>query len=369
MTQYARRSAGLFSACIALLLAVGCAKSEEDTPRFNEVLGGSLRGAPVSHRGVDAGILEDATAYKPTIAPKPSGTSSAAGGGLSADTEAARSLVRNTVEGLAHAQLETLLDVFVPEQIEALRKDPFDSKAHELFASIEQLTRIQRAKLGGGESAAAQEEIILQELVSALADAASIEASGDAGLLRLDQARLATSLPPILAKAAALAGPLGLMQPPGMMPPGAVPPGGIPAEGGGDAGTPGVAPSAGGLPAGGPEGVPVRKVGDGWRIDIHHVITQEQADVLADVADFAKTQINKLAESLDSAETVDAAAYQQMLQGIFMSAMPEAMGLFARLQMAFAPADGAEKPEKQPDAPPEDSPQPSGEFGGRRRAP
>src|SRR5262245_17151422 len=96
--------------CAGLLL-VGCGKDDKETARFNEAIGG--RG-PITVSGLDPGLLQDPSAYKPASAGggalgsggETGGSKAAAGG----EAEAAEKAIVSVVDSVATSSAAGILD-------------------------------------------------------------------------------------------------------------------------------------------------------------------------------------------------------------------------------------------------------------------
>jgi len=354
-----RLTAGLLLLGIPLL--GGCGKQDEQTPRFNEVLGGTAVGVPTGPGQVDPGVLQDLTRYSPAkYQPLDVGVAVAAPEGAPAsEAEAIQAVLENAIrDALGELDFEAALDAFVPEQVAALRSDECLTTFQDTRTVLQQAGAALKAKATGPElEAAAGFDQQLPGLLTALRSAISVTlvdqenavASFDFARLELP-ADLREQIARQMAMGASTGAPAG---PAGPAAPGRVAPGA-------PAGPPGMA--AGVSPdmlfqmlASVKFSLPFRKVAGAWRIVLPFTIDQEWAELINDGFVLLKDVVGDVMRAVDQAETLDGATYAQIVTQAQMKNMGAIMGWLARFQallpgQATPPAE-AEKARQEQQGP------------------
>lgn len=372
----------LIGALSALLLALGCGKGDESTTRFNTVLGGSA--APTSGT-VDKGILGDPSAYKPAVA---SANLGAGGGGAPtganavADSPEAQAVKRSMsilVDDLTAMSASGILSAFDPAKTESLRKADFESALTNLLSAIENTQRVIRAKAAPDQQATLDGMVqMLPEVIRLFTSntRVTMDADGQTAQLFLDPPteaaideflkqhgdRLVESAKSALKNA-----------PPGSIPPqvaamadtltidtlkemvGALKRArelarkAIAERNGIDASAP--QPTA---------GIPFRKTGDRWTIELPFSINDELADALKEGATLAQEALSNLASAVDAAPSLD----DPSISAALLPAMGPLMEWSNRISRLFGEALGspASAPSASEPAPaqPTDAPAPAG---------
>jgi hypothetical protein len=130
-----------------------CGNSQEDAPRWNQTLGGTKEGAPLSQAVSDPGILQDATTYQPSKVPTKSGAATGAGKGQAAapgssDAEGqVRTAVSDLVSAIKDREVELAIKCFNSEHVKALSEQHWEP----LFTTLDLVDQIAR-RLGANKA-------------------------------------------------------------------------------------------------------------------------------------------------------------------------------------------------------------------------
>lgn len=345
------------------LFLPACGRQEEDRPVYNRVLGDAATGAPTASPAVDVGILRDQAAYQP--AKFAEAQPSAAAGG--AEAEAVLQVARGALQSALDLDAATLLESFVPEQVKALTDDlaPID-EAIDAGKKFNAAVR-DKTKDRPPEQAEAMKKLdaLPQQLVATISAALKADVlDADNAIITVDPAKfqegftalMAEYGPALAAVSVPAPGAPGAASGPGQPAGTAALPPGMAAPSGGF--TPemlaSVASESGDAVAGLP-GVKLRRVGDAWKIDIQHTISEEEAELVNEAAALAREMFDQLYGRIEAAPKLD----DQTLTNIAMqTAMPMTgrfMLLFQRAQELFgagaAAGDGAASAPAEPEAP------------------
>lgn len=323
---------------LVLATLVGCGKSDNQTPRFNEVLGGSY-GAPTGTASVDMGLTQDGANYKPANVPGMPAAAVEAGGAAAGgpEVEAIRGVIRDSLGSLFKLNVPILLDNFAPDQVAELTKEGETKSAlintADTFDSFVKVLRDKSATL----ATAANPETIAKQ-IDGFAQAVKIQVvSADNATISLD--------PAALQQMAA----------------------GAPA-GGAPGGAPGMDPSAmlaqlNAMNPGGASGLPLKKVGGSWKFVLPHTINEKEAELVREAAGFARNYMLKVQEKLDAVtDKLDDAALQNLLMTSFLEMGPELVALQEKARGVMPAADSAPASEQpKTDQPPQpQTPNPRG---------
>ncbi|GEM_PF-3492447 len=376
---------------LGAILAGGCGENENQPPAFNEALGGSPVGTPISVGPIDTGILQDPASYQPAAyEPLEGSPTAAAAAAAGQEAKAARDVVTTAIDDLFAMNLTSLLDAFVPEQVAALQEDPCGSAIEETPDTLDAYWTVFKEKAQGPQFEASLKLIeALPQLAEPLKQTVKVTILDDThAVATLDFSDF--SLPDELKQA--LAGAMQAAQ--------AMMSGGMMGAGGpGAAGTPGgrgglvTPPGARGRgPARGPAGanppaaptfsiddmltqlreakvpLPMQKVDDEWHVQLPITFTPEEADVIANGLDILKRAVADLTQQIEQVETLDPQTYTKMEMAAQAKMLPELMGWVAQAKLVFGQAlEDAQKKAAEPAdaAPAKAKPQP----GPRGRTP
>lgn len=371
------RSAGrlLCVSCCAALVLSGCGKDDSESARFNETIGG--RG-PLTVSGIDAGLLQDPSAYKPASAgggalgsggEAPSGSTAAAGG----EADAAKTALLGVVDSMLSLQAPGVLDPFESAQVQILAEADFQSSLQTVYDAFSQLTKILREKVS--DEAKTAMDALPEQFKKAYSDALTITIiDPETAHAAFDPAKL-QSLQLVVAE---FVGKVGLNPgaPAGGPPPGTPPPGGetparvapdTPARVIPDGGPPeqtapssdapapgGENPLAGMLGGSGAAETPapttLKKIDGKWRIQLPATVNKEVADLLKEGCELTHEFLSQVSQKIDPVPANDPNA----LQSAFLSmwpAMGPLTGWAQRLQTAWAEnvAGAGKKPSTEPE--------------------
>ncbi|MFN0138352.1 MAG: hypothetical protein ACKVS9_19790 [Phycisphaerae bacterium] len=265
------------AAFAALGLSAGCGKSDSESSRFNDVLGGTVAGAPITRATPDVAILSDQSAYKPTATPgggggeSSGGESPAAGGG---DAEPVKQVAKTAIEAIFTMNLDGIFDVMVPEQIAAINNDDVRSAIQDTFNALQNFQGELAEKSGQDAPKAAE-----SRLATAESRSATVLEEGQFDILSESAATI--TLPPatllkLMGTADALATPEG-------------------AEAAKAAGAPDLEALAQMIP---PVVINVVKSGDAWKLDLKRPLTESDANDLRSAFDELKAGATKMSETL-----------------------------------------------------------------------
>ena len=113
--------------------------------------------------------------------------------------------------------------------------------------------------------------------------------------------------------------------------------------------------------------IPLKKVGDAWKLDLPVTITEDQADLVREGADLLKKMFLAMTEKVDAAPQLDLEALQKIQGEVTLQMMPEFMGLFGRASSLLATApEPAKADEKKPEEKKTDEPKPEDQPTGPR---
>ena len=301
-------------ALLGAVLAVGCGNDNSVPRRFNEPLGDSRYGLPVSGSSADLGLLADPASYKPVNVPQPEV------GASSFETEEVLAAVRLPATALANMQAEALLNAFVPEQVAALKADP--SALQGVFDALSTADKIVFAKLDPKVAESQRKQMqSLPKLLDAVTASLNVKIlAPDAASAEIDAAKLGENLRPVAAELLASIPPEALA---GM------------SAGAGGAATP-MTPDLmvqqlqSQIPPG--LAIPMKKAEGAWRIDLVHTITDEEVELLNEGLGLLRDFVNSIAGKVDASPgPLDEAALQQIGTAAAMEMMPAAMGFFGKL--------------------------------------
>ena len=374
---------------LGFVLIGGCGKTDQDAPpQFNETLGGTPDGAPLGAGTIDTGIMNDPASYQPSRYEPLTPSTAAPEAAGSPETSEARQPIDQALDAAFVFDFESLLRSCVPEQVQSLMdSDALDSlnalsdairNNNTLLAQkasdpqLQQLTGLSTALPGIGT---ALKSAIVINVIDEQTASASID-------LNRMPPELMTQLTALMQQMMALAGNAGMpaATPPAeptqaeAAPPAAVPgriaqrgsrtPGNPPPAEGESAGTtasePPPAPPAGAIPmlsmddltAGLSQfAIPLRKVDGAWKIALPVTITQEQAELINELAVALRGMIDDSTQAIDQVETLDLQTYMQISTQTQMRHVPELLGIVGRLMPLFmqsTEAAPAAEPEQQP---------------------
>lgn len=327
------------AAFLAAAVLSGCGKSESDAARYNEVLGGTIAGAPVGQPANDRGILADQTAYKPATPPGGSAApdgGSAKGGAGGGEADAVKAFTKAAFESLTALNADVLFDPFIATQVKAITTDEIMSEIRNVFGAIDNLSKVMIDK-AGPEGAKIKEMFATgasTAISGLLADAKVDLLSESTGTVQLNVANLMKSAlaisPEAMENAKKAAG--------------------------------GVDPSAA-LSAMPPVALQVKKIDGKWKLDLGHDLGEAEAnDVLTGLNEM-KAAIQQMTETVDgmkepNPQAMQAAMFAPGMQlGLALNKILTAVigGAHVGGPVAAPDAPKAEekKPEgeKQPDAP------------------
>src|SRR5262245_36267082 len=163
--------------CLALLISAGCGKDDKETARFNESIGG--RG-PITVAGIDPGLLQDPSAYKPASggggALGTGGQSGAkpSGGG---EAEAAEKAVTGVFDAFVTFSAAGILDSFDPAQVKTLADSGFTESLQGVFDALGIVASTFKSKVGdAGTEKIAELPAQLTKLASDAVDVTIVDA-------------------------------------------------------------------------------------------------------------------------------------------------------------------------------------------------
>lgn len=346
-----KRTLGMLAGVLlagALVLG-GCGKKDEQPTRFNQTLGETPVGAPVATHSLDSGILKDPTTYKPAayepLEPQPAGAG--AGG---AEARAVQAVVNNLIAGIFDGfDIETILDCFVPEQVAALRQDECISAFHELKDTFDAFFAVLEEKASGPDmerlnallgALPTLAEPLKNAITVSVLDEENAVATFDLGAFELpDEFRSAVE--EMMTAATAAMGQMGIPGAPGS------PPAGEGAEGAEAAEeTPSVDMllemiSGVRIP------IPLRKVGEEWKLPLPFTFQEEHADLLTEGLGLYKDLIADITQGISEAETLDEQTAAQLQMRAMMKMAP-IMGWAARVKIVLASTIEAGQPAEPP---------------------
>lgn len=346
-----------------LLAGVGlflpaCGRQEEDRPVYNRVLGDAATGAPPASPAVDVGILRDQAAYQPA---KYAEAQPAAGGG-GAEAEAVLQVARNALQSALDLDAATLLESFVPDQVKALTDDlaPIEEAidaGRKFNAAVRDKTKDRPP-----EQAEAMKKLdaLPQRLVAMISEALKADVlDADNAVITVDPAKFQEGFTALVTEYGEALAALSVA-PPGM--PGAAAPG-QPAPPPGMAAPPGaltpemlasIASESGEAVADLPS-FKLRRVGDAWKLDIQHTISEEEAELVNEAAALARELFDQLYGKIEAAPKLDDQTLTNIAMQTVMPMTGRFMLLFQRAQDLFgasaaAGEDSASAP-AEPEAP------------------
>jgi hypothetical protein len=370
-----KRHLGIASIFVIVGVGAGCGRKEGETGRYNEALNGLASGTPMSSR-VDLGILQDPASYKPAkgpsaaAAPADSGTAKAgAGGGDSGpEVDAVRGSVKSALQSAAEGNFSGVLELFVPEKIAALQKPEVASAIADAGGAAQLLLRALQTKNATWAEAHLASHAVVIEGMSGAISVKVVDAENAA--LSFDPAKLMELMQKIAPPGAAAAAPptppsegggaeggrhARVASPPeepaNPRSPRSAPDATAPPDA---AATPaaGELPDASQLAALAGQSIPLKKVGDAWKIDLPAALTDEHGDLVKEAFEIARTILVTAQEKVDAAPQLDDATFAQIMQQSLMPQLPALMGLWGRLLSAQSnAASDAPKQEKPADAP------------------
>lgn len=379
--QMQPRNLGRFTILLASGLAAaglaGCGKqSETERARFNEQLGGSASGAPTSVGIIDDTINKDFAGYKPTGASADAGASTAAP--ATAEGDAVKAAVRAPLDAFAAYDADGLLNAFDPEAVAVLKQDEFKSELQNFLTSVEQLDKVAKSKSGGQAASPLGDFSKLSKsfsdaLVVNVVDAQNASVGVDPAkfgdmVVEAMQSMVPPTTPPPPPPAAEDEG-AGrnrrtdrMVEASGFVPEGDV-------QSAANRNTP--PPAQPVLPAGMPMpspdevramvsqmapmvSIPMKKVGDGWKLAVPIKFTDDHVDPLVNVVSVGKEFFQKMTERIDAAPSGDVAAISAIGNQLGMEMAPKFMAAFGQLQAAFAGAGADATP--PPDQPTSENP-------------
>ena len=136
---------------VGILALSGCGKKEEEPTRFNRTLGDSPITAPLGTGSIDTGIFQDQTAYRP--APyeplEPEAGSGVESGGP--EVEAIRGVLVDYFAAVLDLSVESILDMYVPEQVAILTEDPYMSTLFDTRETLSTFWATLQDKVAGSE--------------------------------------------------------------------------------------------------------------------------------------------------------------------------------------------------------------------------
>lgn len=110
----------LAGGCAVGVLLSACGKTQEPPPPRSYTLGDAPSGAPVTPPLPDTGILRDQAAYQPASWGEGPAGVARPGAATAGTVAAARELVTNLLNDLESGEIDLVLAVFAPEQVETL---------------------------------------------------------------------------------------------------------------------------------------------------------------------------------------------------------------------------------------------------------
>ena len=356
-----------------ILLATGCGKSDDQPTRFNETLGGTPAGAPIATGSIDTGILKDPADYQPTPydsleGEAPTGPAGAAGG---PEAEEIRTVISGLVDGVFHLETDTVLDMFVPEQVAALREeDEYITNLDELSDALRAYAQAITDKASGRElETFARVFELLPELAEPLLNAFAVSivdeenavATFDLARLEIPE-ELLTTLMELAEIGIAMAGQMGTGGFMGGGLPGAAAPNGATPPGAGDFSPEMLRdlPSVE-IP------LPLRKVDDTWRLELPFTIEEQHAELISEGALVFRDFLTDYAQAVGQVETLDMQTSAQIEAQVGMRHMGPIIGWVARAKLAAEslmesqpqPEEEATEPEAdeaEPNEPEEEAP-------------
>lgn len=326
---------------VGILFAAGCGENQDERPRFNENLGDSPVGAPIGAGPIDNGILQDQTNYRPAPFEPLEGEPAAAGDDGEGDGEAgaAQAAINDLIDSVFEADIDTILDAFVPEQIAALREDPCMTTIYDATDALEAFMETVREKGTGPEFEASNELWdalpLLAEPLKRVFSVTMLDEENAVATLAISKLEIPDEFAEVFSKAMTQSMAMGA----GMMGAGAAPP---------DAAAGKPTATGAGMPPGGmsPDALlamtgdveiplPMKKVDDEWRLVLPFSFTTEQAELISEGLEIVNETLGTTTQQIDELETLDAPTYTQILMQAQGSALPQLMGWFARAQVTF----------------------------------
>jgi hypothetical protein len=310
---------------VALLVSTaGCRRTEESTERYAEVLGGA---APVRSPRLDAGILQDQTAYQPaSYGPSPDWTSPTEGGatdGGGVEESALRKVKRDELEAYLRLDVKHILDGYDPEQIAALREREADlvaaaAKARELVSLVEGKFDPQEfAQLQGAYGK------LLETLPGAIAAGLQVHVlSPSSATVTVDISRLQAAIAPALYDLQSVFAATGLAA---------------------------LEPAA----AGPQPAQPMRKVHGMWKNSLSRPLNAADMQVISEMLTLANETLDDLTARIEAAPELRLESLNELAGVPAMAAYAKFAVLQAQLAALFEEAPGQGP---QPAAPPEPPP-------------
>ncbi|RMF79771.1 MAG: hypothetical protein D6744_08840 [Planctomycetota bacterium] len=319
---------------------VGCGDAQDERTRFNAVLDGAV--APVSAGSIDTGILKDQSTYQPQdVEPLNilgAALGSAGGDGASLpkideppEAAAVRALYAKSIDGILEGNIDDMMDAYVDEQVAALRDSDFVDNAYVLVESIDALwsslsEKLDDADRGAVESSARLVPLLRDFFVRSATitliddDAASITYTAE-GIQSTGEAlkpAFLEVLEPLLANL-----------PADQLPPG---PDGEPlsAEKMYDESLAEMVAAV--RMSADDEGIPVRRQGDSWRLDLGYTFTEDDADALNTFLLVVIDAVDALNQQIEAAEKLDSATLNQILGNWSMQSGMQVLGASAAVQ-------------------------------------
>lgn len=370
------------------LLLAGCGKGDEQTTRFNTVLGDSA--APTSPGVIDRGILSDPANYKPAAK---SGDLGAGGGGapsgggdVSADTALTpeqQAVVRSITvmtEDVFAMNAAGVMGAFDPAQIDALMKNDFESSLSNLFSAVDLTYKTIKSKLPPDQQAALTTVFSLApKAVQVLSGRPRVELSEDGTTATVFndppspdavKAFVSANAAQIIEAARVIASSgwapidsehVGMIE---SLTPETLPTMIEPMLEGLDAAR-AAAEAQGGAAA---QGTKMKKVGDRWVIELPGTVNEEMADLLKEGVDLAREALTAMQAQIDAAPALNQELVQQISANLMTGTLPQFMGWFGRFQSMMMEMGGeaGEQPsatEPTGENPPVNPRQPSGGDG------
>ncbi len=319
---------------VTFLCTSGCGKDTSEKARFNESLGGQ---GPVSVSGIDMGILEDPSGYKPAASGGGGGPAATTGNDAKAPTDAsaggeadeAKSVVSGVVDSLFSYQATGLLDYFDPTQVGALKEVDFEGDLQKVFDATRQVMAALKEK--SPESQKGLMDEMPAKLQAAFKDNLTVAIlDAENATFTINQENFTKAVTEMAKEAAAKSG-----QP-------------IPEGQEGAIGLP--------VAAGPDRPLPMKKVDGKWRLHIPGLsISKEVAEHLKQGCTITHEFLSQVSGKIDTVPAGD----EQAMQGAMMQLMPQAMAQFGpwftELQRIIedSAGSGAKKPEGDKDARPE----------------
>lgn len=370
------------------LLLAGCGKGDEQTTRFNTVLGDSA--APTSPGVIDRGILSDPANYKPAArsgdlgaggggAPSGGGGDVAADASLSPEAQAVVRSITVMTEDVFAMNAAGVMAGFDPVQIEALTKNDFESSLSNLFSAVDLTYKTIKSKLPPDQQAALTTVFSLApKAVQVLSGRPRVEFSEDGTTATVFndppspeaiKAFVSANAQPIIDAARTIASsgwaPIDSEQV-GMIE--SLTPENLPAM---------IEPMLAGLEAartaaeaagGAPQGTKMKKVGDRWVVVLPGAVNEELADLLKEGVDLAREALTAMQAQIDAAPALNQELVQQISANLMTGTLPQFMGWFGRFQammMEMGGEAGEQPPATEPaeEKPPVNPRQPSGGDG------